>query len=143
MFVPLVGQTVESVEYREVLSIDDVTKAIPYESVDPIQVDWFTIFKIHRYGRVVVLKFDDLNASPVVSEDGWAILGRLPERFYHKYPNQMVAQNMSFGVINDDSGTLQMKKLIIDQYNGDVKIYFLANEQIKPLGSITYILDHD
>lgn len=143
VFAPLVGQSVESVEYREVFAIDDVPKAIPYECVDPIQVDWFTIFKIHRYGRVVVLKFDDLDATPVVSEDGWAILGRLPERFYHKYPNQMVAQNMIFGVINDDAGTLQMKKLIIDQYNGDVKIYFLANEQIKPLGSITYILDHD
>ena len=143
VFAPLVGQSVEEVEFREVMAIDDVIDAIPYESVDPIQVDWFTIFKIHRYGRVVVLKFDDLDASPVVSEDGWAILGRLPERFYHKYPNQMVAENMIFGVINNDNNTLQMKKLIIDQYNGDVKIYFLANEQINPLGSITYILDHD
>lgn len=141
VFAPLDGQSVEEVEYREVLAFEDVPKAIPYECVDPIGD--VTLFKIHKYGRVVVLKFDDLQYYPVASEDGFVYLGKLPERFYHKYPNPTAAQHMWFGVINDNNGTLQMKQLTIEQYSGNVSIYYLADEMIKPLGSITYILDHD
>lgn len=137
---PLDGQSIQSAQYREVLSWDD-TKPI-YENTVPEQ-GYYNLFKIHRYGRIVELKFSDAYAIPM-SSGGTECLGILNERFYHKYPNAFVAENMCFCVGNESSpDVITMKKVTINQFDGGVYATYEQDEQIRPLGNIVYILDHD
>lgn len=146
VFSPLVGQTVEEVEFREVMTLDDVIDAIPYENVAPDvgTGETFTYFRIHRYGRVVVLTFMQDSAIQIVEQATRKIFGVLPERFYTKVSGAMPYHTILYTFINQNRfGVFVPKLLEIDPTNGNVYADYEADEGICPMGSLTYILDHD
>ena len=146
VFAPLVGQTVAEVEYREVLAFEDVPKAIPYENVAPDvgTGEMSTYFSIHRYGRVVVLTFLQDSVITIVEQATRKIFGVLPERFYTKVSGAMPYDTIKYTFINQNRfGVFVPKLLEIDPSNGNVYADYEADEGICPMGSLTYILDHD
>jgi len=148
VFAPLVGQTIESVEYREVLAIDDVPKAIPYENVAPDMGtgENRTYFRIKKYGRLVQLEFIQSNYWMVVEQQTKVVFGVLPDGYYDKQPSSMLHPDVEFEypfVNETTTNQYDNRKLFINMVNGEVYSVYQANDVIHPMGSLIYILDHD
>lgn len=148
VFAPLVGQTVEKVEFREVLAIDDVPKAIPYENVAPDMGtgEDRTYFRIKKYGRLVQLEFIQSNYWAVVEQQTKVVFGVLPDGYYDKQPSSMLHPDVEYEYpFVNETATNQYdnRKLFINMVNGEVYSVYQANDVIHPMGSITYILDND
>ena len=148
VFAPLQGQTLEEVEFREVLAIDDVPKAIPYENVAPDMGtgENRTYFRIKKYGRLVQLEFIQSNYWMVVEQQTKVVFGVLPDGYYDKQPSSMLYPDVEFEYpFVNETATNQYdnRKLFINMVNGEVYSVYQANDVIHPMGNITYILHNN
>lgn len=136
VFAPLVGQTVESVEYREVFAWDDAIKIPTFYQQDVIVDNSFDVIKTDNAVSISFKSFYSFE----LQQTGWVTIGRLPPNFLPDIHSNFILPDLAKS--SPESDMYGFSFLLIDVNTGEVKIYNkVAGESHAIAGSYTYLAD--
>ena len=133
VFAPLEGQTVESVEYREVMTWDDVNKAVEFTDAN-------NLINAVKVGKTVTVNIacDSFAMVGRVSEDAWDYITSeaLPEEMR---PQKTIHANI-LNILTLGGGYSITSIPCRINTTGIIEAFMLHQQTAQPYGTITYVI---